>query len=104
MITDTLTITVTQPVGAFLLPVNYDHVAQFLGVVFALGMVMFLETLVSDKDSRLSVYLKFGLWCVVGSVFYVTSNYGLGYSWFLFYVVVTFLVELARGFHSIVKS
>lgn len=99
----TETITVTQPVAVYLTPVNYDHVAQFLGVVLALAMVAFLEVLVSDKDARLSVYLKLLLWFVVGAVFYVTSNYGLGYDWFLLYVVVTFVVELSRAFHAIVR-
>ena len=100
VITDTLTI--IQPVGAFLVPVNYDMIGVFLGVVFALALIVFLEVLLDDKDVRLAVYLRFGLWCLVGGLFWCTGNYGLGYAWFQFYVVVVFVVELARSFQSVV--
>jgi len=89
-------------VGAFLVPVKYEMIGVYLGVVFALALIVFLEVLLDDKDVRLAVYLRFGLWCLVGALFWCTGNYGLGYAWFQFYVVVVFVVELARSFQAVV--
>ena len=100
--TETLTVTVDSLVGAWLVPVDYAHVVEYTALVLALAIISFLEVLVSDKDQRLSTYLRFGFWTLVCGLFYVTGNYGMGYNFALLYVVVVFWVELGRAFHSIV--
>ncbi len=97
------TMVVISPIPAYLAPVNYAMVSSFLGAVWALSLIAFLEVLLADKDARLQVYVRLGLWLLTGALFYVTGNFGLGYGFLQFYVVVAFMVEFGRAFRSVVE-
>jgi len=96
------TVSVTFPIGVYVVPVQYEQVVKFVALVIALCFVVFLEVLLGEKDQRLQVTVKFGLWFVVAAVLWISGNYGVGYMWVELYLVFSFWLELAGTLRSVV--